>query len=121
LSYCNEIGGQLQRAEVKGVSTLTVVVCIMGAVAFMPGLYGLHRLGLWLEDRGYIYYWRKKPKGSAVGSFVAFQRMIEPRAEYVIQATHVDHRAGDQGAAGQDSPPEPAEDRPGESTDAGLC
>ena len=35
----------------------------------LGALYGLHRLGLWMEERGYIYYLHKKPKGSALGSW----------------------------------------------------
>ena len=65
-------------------------------------LYGLHRLGLWMEERGYIYYLHKKPKGgSAIGSLVAFQRAIDPRAEYVIQADRVNQEISEEGASGQ--------------------
>ena len=101
------------------MSTVTVVASIMFAVGLLPGVYALHRLGLWLEDRGFIYYWHKKSKGSAAGSFVAFQRMIEPRAEYVIQAARVNHLAGDEGASGQDTLPKAAEDQTDEGAAAG--
>ena len=69
-------------------------------------LYGLHRLGLWMEDRGYIYYWHKKPSGSAAGSFVAFQRLIEPQAQHVIQVARVNHLRGDEEPSGQGDPDE---------------
>jgi hypothetical protein len=47
-------------------------------------LYGLHRLALWLEECGHLYYLHKKPSGgSAAGGFVAFQRIVEPQAHYV--------------------------------------
>lgn len=45
----------------------------------LGALYGLHRLVLWMEDRGYIYYLHKKPRSSPLGSLIAFQRAIEPR------------------------------------------
>jgi hypothetical protein len=73
----------------------------------LGALYGLHRLGLWMEERGYIYYLHKKPKGSsAIGSLVAFQRAIEPRAEYVIQADQVNQEICEVGASGQGDPDE---------------
>jgi hypothetical protein len=101
---------------------LTVVLSVFIVAAAVLGLYALHRLGLWLEDRGYIYYWHKKPKGGggAVGSFVAFQRMIEPQAEHVIHVSRVNHLAGEEGASGQGDPPSAAEDRSVESPDQGL-
>jgi hypothetical protein len=112
----------LPSMEDTTVGSLTLVLWVFVAVAIVPGLYALHRLGLWLEDRGYIYYWHKKPKGGggAVGSFVAFQRMIEPQAEHVIQVSRVNHLAGDEGASGQDRPPIPPEDRPVASVDPDL-
>lgn len=75
------------------------------------GLYGLHRLGLWMEDRGYIYYVRKKPKGSAVGSFVALQKIIEPQVQHVLHVSRVNHLAGDEGASGKDKGGEPPSER----------
>jgi hypothetical protein len=57
-------------------------LAILGAAA---AIYGLHRLGLRLEERGWIYYWHKKPSGSAAGAFVAMQKAIEPRVQYVLQ------------------------------------
>ena len=72
-------------------------------------MYGLHRLALRLEERGFIYYLNKKPRSSPMGSFVAFQRVLEPRAEHVIQVTRVNHLGGEDGASGAD---------PGDTPDA---
>jgi hypothetical protein len=103
--------------EDRTVGTLTVLLSVFVAVGIVPALYALHRVGLWMEDRGYIYYWHKKPKGggSAVGSFVAFQRMIEPQAEHVIHVSRVNHLAGDEAASGQGEPPCVADERSAES------
>jgi hypothetical protein len=81
-----------------------------GVVA-LAGLCGLHRLGLWAEERGYIYYLRKKPRGSAAGSLVALQRAIEPQARHVLVVREqADREAGDPGAS--DLPPGPLDDAP---------
>ncbi len=79
------------------------------------GLYGLHRLGLWMEERGYIYYVHKKPKGSAVGSFVALQKIIEPQVQHVIQVARVNHLAGDEEASGQGTGEPPRAEPPGDA------
>jgi hypothetical protein len=63
----------------------------LAILAGPPALYGLHRLGLWLEDRGYIYYLYKKPKGSSASCFVALQKAIEPQVQHVL---HVERKEG---------------------------
>jgi hypothetical protein len=65
---------------------------IIGGVA---GPYGLHRLALWLEERGHLYYLHKKPSGSSAGAFVALQRAIEPQSQHVQHVRHVEHRVED--------------------------
>ena len=81
-----------------------VVAWILVVGLGVGALYGLHRLALWMEDRGYIYYLHKKPKGSALGSLIAFQRAIEPRAHYIVQAEQVNQEVGEEGASGQGDP-----------------
>jgi hypothetical protein len=60
---------------IGGITVLVLVV----------GLWGLHRLCLWLEDRGWLYYLRKKPSSSAGSSFVVLQQFIEPGVQHLIQ------------------------------------
>ena len=86
------------------MNTWTVILWTILVISGPLVLYGLHRLGLWMEEQGYIYYLHKKPKGSAAGSFVALQKMIEPRAEYVIQVTRADHKLGEEKPSGQGDP-----------------
>jgi hypothetical protein len=86
------------------MNTWTVILSTILVISGPLVLYGFHRLGLWMEEQGYIYYLHKKPKGSAAGSFVALQKMIEPRAEYVIQVTRADHKLGGEKLSGQGDP-----------------
>jgi hypothetical protein len=79
-------------------------------------LYALHRLGLWMEERGYIYYWRKKPTGSAAGAFVALQKIIEPQAQHVIEVARVNHLRGDEEPRGQGDPKNPENRRDAQET-----
>jgi hypothetical protein len=57
-----------------------------------PTLYGLHRLCLWLEDRGLLYYKHKKPSSSAAGCLVGLQKALEPQAQHVLQIKEEDNR-----------------------------
>lgn len=50
----------------------------------------LDRLGQWLEARGWIYWRKRKPQGSALGStFLELQKIFESgKAEHIMQAMH---------------------------------
>ena len=61
---------------------------LVGAVivlGFLVALFWLDRLCLWLEDRGWLYYRRKKPGSSAASAWVAMQQFIEPGIKHVVQ------------------------------------
>ncbi len=93
------------------MDTWTVLCWIGGIVGGAVGLYALHRFALHLEERGHLYYLNKKPKGSAIGSFVAFQRILEPQVQHVIHVTEESHLHGEEGGTGQGDPDNP--DTPG--------
>jgi hypothetical protein len=78
---------------------------VLAIAAGLGAIYGLHRLALWLEDRGHLYYLRKKPGGGALGSFVALQKIIEPGTQHVEQVRDQEHLRDEEGEAGQGSPP----------------
>ena len=85
------------------MSTWQILVGSVVVVGGGAAIYGLHRLALWLEERGHLYYLHKKPSGSAAGCFVALQRTIEPQAHHVLLVReHVDFDEGE--AAGSDRP-----------------
>ena len=88
------------------IASMVVVGGLVIALG-LGALYGLHRLGLWLEDRGYIYYLHKKPKSSPLGSLIAFQRAIEPGTQYIVQADKVNQEVGEEGASGEGDPDHP--------------
>jgi hypothetical protein len=49
-------------------------------------LFGFDRLCLWLEDRGWLYYRRKKPSSSPLSALIAFQQYVEPGVKHVHHA-----------------------------------
>jgi hypothetical protein len=63
-------------------------------------LYGLHRLGLWLEARGCLYYIHKKPRGGVAGGFVALQEVLEPGSRHVVQIKEEKRGESEEGVPG---------------------
>lgn len=54
-------------------------------IVVVSGIYGLHRLLSWLEDRGSIYYLKKRGSSGTVGSaFLEVQSLIEPSKRHVV-------------------------------------
>ena len=61
---------------------------MIAALALVVGLYGLHRLALWAEERGFIYYLHKRGSSGALASaFLELQAIHEPGKRYVAAET----------------------------------
>jgi hypothetical protein len=80
---------------------LAMVISRLLGFALLPACWLLDRLGLWLEDRGWLYYRKKKSSSSSLSSFVAMQQFIEPAVQHVIQVA-TQHRAEDDSGAARD-------------------
>ena len=67
-------------------------------------IYSAHRLSCWAEDRGYIYYRKKRGSpGGAGQAFLEIQSMLEPSKKHVLEIMQKeDDEQDDQGA-----PPKP--------------
>ncbi|QEH31552.1 hypothetical protein OJF2_00170 [Aquisphaera giovannonii] len=81
---------------------------VVGLVLMVLGsplaLYGLHRLALGLEDRGFLYYLRRKPRGGCGRSMLTLQAITDPRTEHVLNVAEDPHdEAGN--PAGPGDPP----------------
>ena len=68
--------------------------------------YGLHRLALWADGRGYIYY-KSKPKfkGSSLG---LIEGIYNPSVEHVVEERSGERARGSQDESGDK--PEPGDD-----------
>jgi hypothetical protein len=68
------------------------------------GLYGLHRLALWCEACGWIYYVKRKASPNALGTaFLEIQQLADPSKKYVIEAKQRTRPVEDEAGSG-DSP-----------------
>jgi hypothetical protein len=74
--------------EVPGMGYWYLLAWGLALCGLAASLYGLHRLGLWLEDRGWLYYCRKKPTSSPMSAGVALHQFIEPGVRHVITTKH---------------------------------
>jgi hypothetical protein len=62
-----------------------MMIALWIAAAF-GGLYILHRVARWAEDRGFIYYRRRSGSSGSLGSgFLEVQAIFEPSKRYVIE------------------------------------
>ncbi len=82
---------------------------LIGA-AVVALLFGLHRLALWMERRGWVYYIHKKPSSSSLSSaFLQVQSLVDPGARSVVEAVREERaesaEAGDPPVAGGDGAP----------------
>lgn len=59
---------------------------VLWGVALVVGLFGLHRLALWMESRGWIFYMKTRASSGALGSaFLEIQRIAQPEKKYVLE------------------------------------
>jgi hypothetical protein len=78
---------------------VVLVLALVGGV-----LYLLHRAALWAEDRGWIYYSRRKPSSSALGNaFLEAQAIVEPGKRLLLEARQEEDSEEDESG----DPPEP--------------
>jgi hypothetical protein len=64
---------------------------VLLAAATVLGLYGLHRLGLWMETRGWMYYKHHRGSSGSMGSaFLEMQALLEPSKRHVLEIAQKD-------------------------------
>ena len=71
------------------LGSMLIASALIEAIALV---YGAHRLGLYMENRGLIYYWHKKPQGGAARMWVPLQEAVEPQIRNVIEAEEQSHK-----------------------------
>lgn len=75
------------------------------------GLYLLHRLALWAESRGYIYYIKTEPSRGTLGNaFVRSQSLLEPGKRAMVEAMSEEQREQDESGAPPEAGEQPSND-----------
>ena len=78
-------------------------------VVIGAGLYALHRLAIWMENRGWIYYRRSGDPGSLGNAFLQVQSMLEPDKRAMVEARQTE--AVEENDSGDPPEPGPASPR----------
>lgn len=59
---------------------------LLWGILVVIGIYGIHRLASWAEDRGWIFYRKKKAGGGTVGNaLLELQAFLEPSKRHIIE------------------------------------
>lgn len=67
-------------------------------------LYLLHRLALWMESRGWIFYMKKKASGNALGNaFLEIQQIAQPETRHVLEMKRSQRSEQDDASGSDDS------------------
>jgi hypothetical protein len=70
------------------------------------GLYSLHRLALWAEARGWIYYrTRRMPPGAAGLAMMEVTSIIHPAVEHVVEELRSEQAQAELDERGEGAPP----------------
>ncbi|MFH1329520.1 MAG: hypothetical protein ABIJ48_02505 [Actinomycetota bacterium] len=70
------------------------------------GGLGLHRLALWAESRGWIYYGtHRMPSGAAGLAMMEVAAIVEPQTEHVIEALRSEAIRAEEDASGEGREP----------------
>jgi len=71
----------------------------------VAALWGAHRLALWAESRGWIYYrTHRMPVGSAGMAMLEVTSLLDPAAEHVIEEVRGCRARAEQDESGAGSP-----------------
>ena len=84
-----------------------MIEVLLWLAAAITGLWALHRLALWAEARGWIYYMRRKASpGTAASAFLEVQSLLDPGNKHVIESRCEDHSEEDDSGEPPRSPGE---------------
>jgi hypothetical protein len=71
----------------RGHGGLEMLEILLSAAVAVAALYGLDRLGLWAERRGWIYYRHRKASPGSVGTaLLQVHSLMEPQQRHVLEA-----------------------------------
>ena len=65
---------------------MTSVETLLAVIAAAPALYGLHRFLTYAENRGWIYYRKKRGSYGGLGVTSNFLNMYDPSRKHLQQA-----------------------------------
>ncbi len=65
-------------------------------------VYLLHRLALWLEAQGWLYYINQRPKRPSISSaLLEIQTFVEPQKRELLEIRHEEEKQMEEGESGE--------------------
>ena len=81
-----------------------MIEALIWVAVVVSGLWALHRLALWAEARGWIYYkHRRGSSGTTASAFLEMQSLLEPGKKHVIESRLEEHSEEDDSGEPQSS------------------
>ena len=77
------------------MDTVAIVAIVVAA------LYGLHRLALFAESRGWLYYRTRPPRMRTLG---ILEELVDPSVEYRVEEQAAEAIRADHEESGEDAP-----------------
>jgi hypothetical protein len=80
------------------MTSTEITVLVAGLILVPAGLYGLHRLALYLEAKDLLYYQKKQPQsGWLSASLTPVREMLEPQTRHVVTVEDERHDTDEAG------------------------
>jgi hypothetical protein len=80
---------------------------LLTLAVIVAGVYGLHRLALWAERRGWIYYRERRGSGVSVGNaLLQVHALLEPAQRHVVEERMRDLEEDDESGEPPGGPPD---------------
>ena len=84
---------------------------LIAGILVVIGIYFIHRLASWAEDRGWLYYRKKKAGGGTLGNaLLELQAFLEPSKRHIIEERKKT-RGETQESGDKPKPGDPSSDR----------
>lgn len=65
-------------------------------VVISIGVFILDRIGLWMENKGWVYWRKKKPTSNGAGNALQeFEAFLRPSVRYVLEEKQKDYKQRD--------------------------
>ena len=74
------------------------VIAAVAVLVLVSATYGLHRLALWAESRGWIYYREKGKPGAVSNALLELDAIWKPEMHHVVEERGIegDHEVDDE-------------------------
>lgn len=79
-----------------------IYVCLTALVGLLVSIvYGCHCLFLYLERRGYMYYWHTKPRSGLASAWIPLDELTQPQVRHVREVAEEKRTVDEENGQGE--------------------